>query len=89
MSDPREGFGLTVEPEVVGPYSLVPSRHLSSSTGGLLDYGIAAFTKDGRRVVIGELFAAAIGAGGSKIRIDTKAVGQIIVDTLNNPAAVP
>lgn len=81
MSDPRKGLGYEVEDEVVGPYSTLAA--LPSDNGGTLDRGIVATTKDGRRVVIGEVWAAAVGPGGEKIRIDADAIARRIVETLN------
>ena len=86
MADPREAYGIEVEQDVVGPYSLVPSRHATPETGGLLDYGIGAFTTGGRPLIIGELFAAAIGTGQTtdKIRINTKRIGERLCYMLNS-----
>lgn len=84
MSDPRIALGKEVEPDVQGPYSAVPAhRDGTGDDGGTLDQAIRAYTKDGRPVVIGEIWAAALGRAGSKVRIDAAAVAQRIVDTLN------
>ncbi len=89
MSDPRIAFGLEVEPRVLAPYSIQPAaRDGTGDDGGTLDRAIVARTEDGRRVVIGEIWAACLGKGGAKIRIDADAEAQFIVDTLNE-AAVP
>lgn len=88
MPDPREAYGIAVEQDVVGPYSLVLSRHTTPETGGSLDYGIGAFTTAGRPLIIGELFAAAIGTGQTtdKIRINTKRIGEKLCEVLNGQA---
>ena len=52
--------------------------------GGKLDREIVARTRDGRWVVIGEIWAACPGEGGGKIRIDADAVAKRIVATLND-----
>ena len=82
MSDPRESLGYIVESELM-EFELIPSRHTTPDTGGLLDYGILARLPDGRRVVIGELFARAPGDHPVGVRLDTKKVGEWIVATLN------
>jgi len=82
-TDPREQFGVEVELDVVGPYGLVPSRHASTETGGQLDFGISARTKNNRSVVIGELFARAPGGDTEGIRLNTKHIGERITATLN------
>ena len=84
MTDPRTEYGLEVEPRVTGPYSVQPAkRDGSGDDGGTLDQAIIAHTEDGRSVIIGEVWAAGHGEGGSKIRIDAAAVAQAIVDVLN------
>ncbi len=88
MVDPRTHLGIEVEPRVTGPYlACAAKRDGTGDDGGTLDQAITAYTDDGRRVVIGEIWAAGLGAGGSKIRIDAAAVAQEIVDTLNGSAA--
>jgi len=82
MPDPREKYGIIVEPMITRPFQLVPSLHASPDTGGLLDYAISATVPDGRVVIIGELFAAGIGREG-KIRLNTKEIGERIVQILN------
>ena len=84
MEDPREQFGRPVERKVYGRWHLVPSRHGTPETGGLLDYGLACYLPNGQQVVIGELFAAAIGASThDPVRIDTARIGEAMVTVLN------
>lgn len=84
MADPRTRLGIEVEPRIQGPYSIRPAkRDGTGDDGGTLDQAIIAHTEDGRQVVIGEVWAASLGSGGSKIRIDAGAVAQEIIDTLN------
>jgi len=83
MSDPRERYGMTVEPDVTGPYEVMGAKRTSADEGGTLDRGIVAHTRDGRRVVIGEVWAAGVGKDGAKIRIDADAVAHRIVAVLN------
>ena len=82
MADPRIAFGLTVEPDVQGPFEVRAASPGSPSEGGTLDCGIVARTADGRSVVIGEIWAACPGPGGSKVRIDARAVAERIVRAL-------
>ena len=86
MTDPRIALGYEVEPGVTGPYTIQPAN--LGEDRGTLDHAIVAHTKDGRPVIIGEIWAASLGKGGAKIRIDAAAVAQQIVDTLND-AFVP
>ncbi len=84
MVDPRTDLGVEVEPRVTGPFSVQPAkRDGTGDDGGTLDHAIVAYTDDGRRLVIGEIWAAGLGAGGSKIRIDVAAIAQDIANTLN------
>lgn len=83
MGDPREGLGMAVEPDVVGPYDVVGAHPASPDGGGTLDRGITARTLDGRLVVIGEVWAAAVGKDGSRVRINADVVAHRIVATLN------
>ena len=84
MTDPRTTYGLQVEARVTGPYSIQPAiRDGTGDDGGTLDHAIVAYTERGQRVVIGEIWAAGHGRGGTKIRIHAAAVAQEIVDTLN------
>lgn len=82
MTDPRIGLGLEVEPEVAGPYE-VRKVEKPSTNGGTLDVGIIAYTACGKRIVIGEIWAACPDDEGSKTRIDAIAVATRIVDALN------
>ena len=52
-------------------------------TGGTLDRGIVARLEDGRRVVIGEIWAACPTENHGRISIDTDAAAQRVVDALN------
>ena len=90
MEDPREIYGIEVEQAIKGPFRLVPSRHMTPDTGGSLDYGLAAYTLDGRPVIIGELFAAGIWmespnqrTGSGKIRLNTGQIGEWLCQILN------
>ena len=83
MNDPRERLGVTVEQDVTGPYEVMASHPASPDTGGTLDRGIVAHTRDGRRVVIGEVWAACVGKDWAKVRIDADAVARRIIATLN------
>ncbi len=84
MTDPRIPLGLSVEPEVRGPYSVQPaSRDGTGDDGGSLDVAITAHTRDGTRVVIGELWAACPNEHGGKTRIDAHAVASRLVGKLN------
>ena len=88
--DPREAYGMEVVQAVKPTFRLVPSRHTSPDTGGSLDYGIACVTADGRAVLIGELFAAAIWmdspsrGSDAKIHIHTGKIGEAICRVLNS-----
>ena len=94
-ADPREAYGVQEIVEEVKPtFRLVPSRPTTPDTGGSLDYGIACVAADGRAVLIGELFAAAIWmdspsrrgprrGSDAKIRIHTGKIGDKICDVLN------
>ena len=88
MNDPREAYGLTVHDELLGTFRLRPSRHITSETGGTLDFGLEGCTTDGRRVIFGELFAAGIGEGNEKIRLNTKLIGERLVSLLNQAGAL-
>lgn len=77
MTDPRIGLGYEVEPVVHGPWSLHPGGE------GTLDRGIVAQTKSGEKVVIGEIWAAAVGAKGTKVRVDSVAIAEALVAVLN------
>ena len=87
--DPREAYDMEVVQAVKPTFRLVPSRHTTPDTGGSLDYGIACVTEDGRAVLIGELFAAAIWMdspsrlGENKIRINTGTIGDRLCEVLN------
>jgi len=84
MTDPRPSLGYAVEPNVKGPYHIQPAhRDGSGNDGGILDIGITAHTSDGKRVVIGEIWAACPDENGGKTRIDALAVATSIVETLN------
>ena len=87
MSDPRIDMGYAVEPKVVGPFEVVEAADTGGLAGGTLDRGIVAYTEDGRRVVIGEIWAAGVGKGGSKIRLDASAIARRLVDAANDCAA--
>ena len=90
MTDPRVRLGLEVQAGVRAPYSIQPAnRDGTGGDGGTLDCAIIAHTEDDRRVVIGEIWAAGVGGGGKKIRIDARAVAQCIVDTLNEASGIP
>lgn len=84
MSDPRVGLGYKVEASVQGPFEVMPAaRAGDGSDGGTLDRGIVAHTETGMPVVIGEIWAAGVGPGGSKVRLDASAVANDIVRRLN------
>ena len=87
--DPRTEYGITVETELIGTFTLVPSRHPSPETGGLLDYGIMGTTPSGQRVVFCELFAKAPSPDyPDGIRLDTKVIGERLVALLNQSPLV-
>lgn len=79
-TDVREALGYNVEPTVVGPYETMGP---SPQAAGVLDTGLVAHTQDGRTVVIGEVWAAAVGSGGAKIRIDSRGVAAAMSQKLN------
>lgn len=84
MTDPRKALGYDVEPRVKGPYEVMAaSRVGDGSDGGTLDRGLVARTEDGRPVVIGEVWAAGVGSGGSKVRLDASAIATDVVRALN------
>ena len=84
MNDPRTTFGLSVEPDVRGPYGVQPAhRDGTGDDGGTLDVGLTAHTRDGTRVVIGEIWAACPDENGGKTRIDAGAVAKRLVAELN------
>lgn len=87
MGDPRGRLGVEVHPSVWGPYETRQPNRSSPDQGGLLDVGIMARTLGGQEVVIGEIWAAALGKDGKKIRIDARAIAQRIADTLNHMQA--
>lgn len=77
-------MGYAVEPSVTGPYEVMAAQRVGDgSDGGVLDRGLIARTEDGRRVVIGEIWAAGVGSGGSKVRLDAPAVASDVVRHLN------
>jgi hypothetical protein len=82
MTDPRLALGLEVEESVCGPYKVVAAARTSPDDGGTLDCGIVAHTKDGRQLVIGEIWAAGVGPGGSKVRLDARKIAEDIVAML-------
>lgn len=84
--DPRVAMGYDVEPEVFPPFEVMPASDTGGQLGGTLDHAIIARTKDGRRIVIGEIWAACPGAGGTKVRIDAREVARRIAETLNGGA---
>lgn len=86
-SDPRKQLGLEVVPSVSGPYELMGAKPTTPDAGGTLDVGILARTPDGRRVVIGEIWAACPGKDGVKIRIAAREIAQRMIDTLNGAEA--
>ncbi len=84
MTDPRISYGLNVEPDVRGPYGVQPAdRDGSGNDGGSLDVAITARTASGKRVVIGEIWAACPDEDGGKTRIDATAVATRLVAELN------
>lgn len=76
-------MGYEVEPNVVGPFEVLEAADTGGAAGGILDRGIVARTQDGRSVVIGEVWAAGVGRGSPKIRIDASAVARSIVHRCN------
>ena len=83
-ADPRVALGYEVEPNVTGPYNVQPARRDGSGDdGGSLDVGITARTTGGKRVVIGEIWAACPDEDGVKTRIDANAVARTVVTRLN------
>jgi hypothetical protein len=76
-------MGYEVETRVVGPFEVMEAAYTGGAAGGTLDRGIVARTKDGRRVVIGEVWAAGVGKGGVKIRLHATAVADSLVHVAN------
>ena len=92
MPDLRESLGIEVEPDVKGPYSTQPAkRDGTGNDGGILDVGIIAYLANGKRVVIGEIWAACPDEDGGKTRINASTVAERIVSELNQrrSTAVP
>ena len=83
-NDPRVSLGYEVEPDVTGPYSVQPAeRKGDGSDGGSLDVGIVARRSDGKRIIIGEIWAACPDEDGGKTRIDAITVARRLVAELN------
>lgn len=68
---------------VTGPYETRPANPLSPDHGGTLDRAIVGRLADGRRVIIGEIWAAAPAEDGGRVSIDTGVVSRAIVEALN------
>lgn len=90
-ADPRVAMGYAVEDGIVGPFGVMPAkRDGSGGDGGTLDVGITAYTPDGTRVCIGEIWAACpSSAPGGKTRLNAVAVAEQIVRALNAARPVP
>jgi hypothetical protein len=81
--DPRIALGLTVEPHVVGPFSVRGATRTSPDEGGTLDCGLLGYVTGGRPVVFGEIWAACPSGTNGKVRLDARAVAERIVSLLN------
>jgi hypothetical protein len=81
--DPRIALGLTVEPHVVGPFSVRGATRTSPDEGGTLDCGLLGYVTGGRPVVFGEIWAACPSGTHEKVRLDVRAVAERIVSLLN------
>lgn len=73
--------------DVTGPFEIRKATPPSPDFGGTLDRAIVARLEDGRRVCIGELWAAGPAEGGARISLDAQKTAEKIVELLNGGAA--
>ncbi len=82
MNDIRTTLGYQVEGTITGPFSIMAADKTNPEEGGILDRGITAYTKDGKLIVIGEIWARCPGEYKS-VRINAQAIAQAIIACLN------